>query len=792
MDKSDLILFESVLKDSLASFIDFSAYSLYFPREIPPVMHNGEKIIPLVEKDRTLLPLVHQEQFLGIFMARGTSQEKINDLSGILPEIVSLCLDKVILHKSSITDHLTGLYNQNKFLQITENAVEDVLAGLCLEGAESLDGGLNRYSASFCVMLLNLDRFKRINEVFGYAFADNVLRELAGQIVEELPEQARAARFENDTLAVFWPQSTPVKCRELSENLSRKIPSRVFEYGVSGEKLSLNACIGWSIFPQDIKGPEFKRPAFELAHLICQKAREALKVAKENGPGTSYAFGQILSQGGIVLEVLPLNRLIINLGKNVDASEGQKFMVWSQKFNGLSRVLQKPTHSSIGHYPPIHKGEIAIQDVQERMSIAEVLYLNDPAWKIEPGDKLSMLAERDSFLEKQAPAGQKVHSKDLFTGLYAYRDFMSLWTKARLKDKFFCMAMLKLEGVGRHQKSEGIEGENLILEITRKVDKLFASKTLGGRYSSNCLIFYHPDQGCSDLKDIWISLIKDLWTNNRLSACAGLTEFPCLNYAKTDSLENCRKALEHAGLTSPPKLACFDSITLTVSADSMFTQGDTFAALEEYKQALAADEKNTLARNSLAICYARLGRMELARQHFQEITSMDPENILARYNLGCVCIKQGDALEAEKFFSRCLDIEPEHAFSLFRLGQLAENDQEYAKAEKFYIMAGQTSSGDPLAPRHLARLYWKQGHKEKSREFLHQALLNNPRDAFSLNLMAKIYLENGDDPEIAESLARQGVALRPDVREFWLDLAEILKAGGKEEQAAQARSRAYG
>ncbi len=791
IDKSDLILFESALKDSLASFMDFSAYSLYFPREIPQVMLHEDRIIPLVEKDRTLLPLIHQEQFLGIFMARGTCQEKMNGLSGILPAIVSLCLDKVTLHKLSVTDHLTGLYNQNKFLQITENAIEDILAGLSLEGAEPLDGGLNRYSASFCVMLLNLDRFKRINEIFGYSFADKVLRELAVMIEEELPEQAMPARLENDTLAVFWPQSAPVKCRELSENLSKKISSHVFEYGVSGEKLSLSACTGWSLFPQDIKGPEFKKTAFELAHLICHKAREALKVAKENGPGTSYAFGQILSQGGIVLEILPLNRLIINLGKNVDASEGQKFMVWSQKFNGLSRVLQKPTHSSIGHYPPIHKGEIAIQDVQERMSIAEVLFLNDPAWKIEPGDKLSMLAERDSFLEKQAPAGQVVHSKDLFTGLYSYRDFMSLWTKARIKDKLFCMAMLKLEDVGRHQKSEGIEGENLILEITRKVDKIFASKPLGGRYSLNCLIFYHPEQGCGELKDIWISLIEDLWTDHHLSACAGLTEFPCLNFSKTDSLENCRKALEHAALTSPPKLACFDSMTLTVSADSLFTQGDTFAALEEYKQALAADEKNTLARNSLAICYARLGRMELARQHFQEITSMDNENLLAWYNLGCVCIKQGDDHEAEKLFSKCLDIEPEHAYSLFRLGQLAENDQEYAKAEKFYLMAGQTSSGASLAPRHLARLSWKQGDKEKSREFLHQALLNNSRDAFSLNLMAKIYLENGDDPEIAESLARQGVALRPDVREFWLDLAEIFEAGGKEEQAAQARSRVY-
>jgi len=790
MDKSDLILFEYVLKGSLASVMTFTAHSLYFPREIPSGMLRDKTIVPLLEKDRALLPLVYQDRFLGVFMARGTDPEQMQSLSKTLPGIISLCLDKVLLHKQSITDSLTGLYNQERFMLMVHNAVEDILSSLTLGPGASMDNGLSQYSSSFCIMLINLDRFKRINDIFGYTFGNKLLTQMAGSIREELPEQAVAARLEKDTLAVFWPQAASAKCRELAESLLARICTMVFEYPVSGEKISLTAGIGWSLFPQDIKGPQFKKPVPELVHIICQKAREALNIAKENGSGKAYAFGQILSQGGRVLEVLPLSRLIINLGKSMDAAEGQKFMVWSSKFNGHSRVPKTPSQPDLGFYPPIHKGEITIQEVQENMSIAEVLYLNDPAWKIESGDKLSLLTEKESFLEKQGLAKKKVQPRDLLTGLYSYRDFLSLWTGTRTRDDSFCMAMLRLEEMDRHKKGEGIDGENLILKITRIVDKWFTSKPLSGRYSSNCLIFYFSGQDCSELKDQCLGLLEDIRTGMQVSASLGLAAFPCLIYSRTDCLENCRKALEHARLIQHPRLACFDSLTLTVSADTIFAQGDTFAALEEYKQALAADESNTLARNSLAICYARLGRLELARQHFQEITAAEPENLLARYNLGCVCLKQGDDQEAGKMFARCLEIDQDHAFSLFRLGQLAENHGQLDKAGEYYLQAGKTPQGGRLAPRHLARLAWKKGQIQESREHLHQALLENPRDAFSLNLMARICLKSGDDPEIAESLARQSVALRPDVREFWQDLAEIFKAGGKTVQESQARARA--
>ncbi|WP_028574827.1 diguanylate cyclase domain-containing protein [Desulfonatronovibrio hydrogenovorans] len=791
LDKSDLIRFESILKNSLASLISFTSYSLYFPREIPLAMQEGKKLVPIIEKDRTLLPLSLNNNFLGIFLAKGTDYNQLISLKDHLGSFTSLSLDKLFLHKQCMLDELTGLSNREQFTRMVEREIESVLSSITPGPAATMDNGPERHSASFWIMIFNLDRFRRINNTYGYMFGDQVLEGLAAELKRVIPEQAALARLWGDTFGLFQPQSSPSKCQELAKSILEKISETVFEYAVSGEKVSLTASAGSSFFPQDIKGHQFRKTPYELARIAIQKAQQALDIAKENGRGRSYFFGQLLSRGGVIMENLPLNRMIINLGKNVDACEGQKFMVWSRKFNGHSQIIQEPDKKSLGHYPPIHKGEITLQEVQERISIAEVLYLNDPSWEIEPGDKLSLLPEKDSLLENNGIVENTLPKKDIMTGLYSYRDFVSLWSKNRNCVDSFSMVMIRIHDHGKNDSEQGIGGENLILELMSSLKAVLAEEPLGGRYSSTCLIFYFPGQSPQDLYPALCQLSSSIRDSCQASIFTGIACFPYLNYSRINTLENCRKSLEHADLIEFPHVACFDSLTLTVSADRLFTRGDTFAALEEYKLALAADEANTLARNSLAICYARLGRMEMAAKQFQEIIGLEDQNIMAWYNLGCAHLKQGDLPDAEKAFEKCLEIERDHAFSLFRLGQLAENSGDLDKADKYYNQARETSSGKNLAPRHLARLAWKKGDREQAREHLHQALINNPRDAFSLNLMARIYLENNDDPQIAESLARQSVVLRPDVAGFWNDLAETLKAQGKEDQAAQAKARAF-
>jgi predicted Zn-dependent protease len=123
------------------------------------------------------------------------------------------------------------------------------------------------------------------------------------------------------------------------------------------------------------------------------------------------------------------------------------------------------------------------------------------------------------------------------------------------------------------------------------------------------------------------------------------------------------------------------------------------------------------------------------------------------------------------------------------MGALAEQRGDLENAGVWYHKIGQTAMGEGAIARHLGRLALRQGEQDEAREHLHQAIVANPRDHTSLHLLAGMYLDRGEDPEIAETLARQSVNLRPDLALSWEQLARALDAQGKTGQAEEARSR---
>ena len=131
-------------------------------------------------------------------------------------------------------------------------------------------------------------------------------------------------------------------------------------------------------------------------------------------------------------------------------------------------------------------------------------------------------------------------------------------------------------------------------------------------------------------------------------------------------------------------------------------------------------------------------------------------------------------------------------YSHIRLGQLAQRAGRFRDARRWLLKAADLPGGAELTRRYLARLALAQGRPDEARDLLHQALIHNPKDALSLHLMAELYLDHGEDPEIAEALARQSAALMPDSPAFWRTLARALKVQDKTEEALAALARAEG
>ena len=294
-------------------------------------------------------------------------------------------------------------------------------------------------------------------------------------------------------------------------------------------------------------------------------------------------------------------------------------------------------------------------------------------------------------------------------------------------------------------------------------------KVLGGRFGLNSLIFFHPDLEAEPLRELYEKLCADIASRLGVRAGVGLACWPFLDLRPSDMIEGARKALEYALLLPAPHIGQFGSLALNISADKRHCRGDVFGAIEEYKLALLADEDNVLAWNSLGVCLASLGRHAEARRFFEEAIQRTPDDPALAYNLGAVCQSLHDNEAAAEHFRTCIRLSPSHLYALIRLESAAALD-----------------TGSPLPYRHLARLALRLGKADLAREHLHQALLRNPRDVAALSLMADLYLDGGEDPELAESLARQSVALRPEYRNGWLVLSRVLEVQGRLSDAREA------
>jgi diguanylate cyclase (GGDEF)-like protein len=789
LTRQDLIAYEHALKDSLRAFVNFKSYSLYFP----PQDASGETLeaVYLRGEQKLLLPLELDGQCLGMFMARGVKAVNSKTALPLLARAASLCLENLLLTKACRTDSVTGLNNRASLMRAMEREIELVHACILPGSASCLDAGVSEARGGFGLVLFDVDFFSWVNQGYGHLFGETLLAKLGTLLSAVAPEETLCARFGEDVFAALLPGASAARCQELAESFRAAVAEEIFEYPVNGERIRLTATAGFALYPQDLHGGQLAAPVGEAARILVQKARKTLSCAKDLGRDQVMSFGRLLREGGQVLECLPLSRLVVSLGRAVDAREGQRYLVWSPRFEGTRQLARGMENRVSGRYPAMVKGEIILMETQEDVSFAEVLHLTDAAWSIEPGDRLLLAQEpEDLFASESDPAAPP--QRDMVSGLLGHRDFVRHVTQVREAQSVFTLALVRLPEPGKERQASGVSpSEARVQELAALCREHFGQDVQGGRFSTGSLILYIPGHDPLMLRERFAAFMELAESRLGLKLAVGLAGYPFLNFSKADVLENCRKALDHSLLiTAGTALAVFDSISLTISADRLFTLGDVYGAVEEYKLALLAGEDNRLARNSLGICLARLGRMAQAKAEFERVLQSDPKNLMALYNLGHACHRLGEEGAARKAFQRCLKSNPQDVYSLLRLGRMAEESGKLANARKYYQKAAGLPAGKGLSMRHLARVSLAQGRVDEGREFLHQALLHDPKDAFSLNLLARLYLDGGEDPAIAEALARQSAALRPDQKPFWKDLARALEKQGKLEEARQALGRA--
>ncbi|MFV0422376.1 tetratricopeptide repeat protein [Oleidesulfovibrio sp.] len=820
LTRRDLIRYENLLRDSLSRVIPFKSYSLFFPRT--PL--RPEAVWESQDK-KLLVPLILHGELLGVFVARGIGGRPAKTLLASYPAVATLCLENLLLYKMSITDPSTGLSSLPHMLSVASREVGLIRECFRLGADSRCDVSTLGHRACMGLVVLRFSSMPAVVRDCGYLFAEQLCALLADELQTVVPEQAFAARTGDNEMAVFLPTATPRVCRKVAGEAVRKLRAVSLQHELRDEDISVTVAAGYANYPQDMNGAQFERPEAEQARLLLRKARTAASIAVEKVTGSVQyvmGFGRILAEGGKVQEVLPMNRAVISLGAAMDAREGQRFSIWSPVQHsgaGQNRADasaargsgEKPSAPSVDPcVPPLptgtnaertlmYKGELVLMEVRENTSLAEIMHLGDPAWGIEAGDTLTLLPEDKGVSASDAAKdSQGVGGADPLTGLLRHRDFLSRWTRDRDNCSNYTLALMRLTGESRLHEGRSAHAEQLMAQaaeacrdhLSEVLPKGESVASFGGRYGLNSLIHFHPDVPVEDVYECYVGLCEHLERKLHIEAAVGIARHPFLNFRKPDSLENSLKALEYAMLMEKPRVGVIDTWALNISADKLFSQGDTFAAIDEYKLALLADETNTMAWNSLGVCMAGLGKHSEARRLFGEALGHDKRDVMTLYNLGHVCQNMGDFEDARQYYRKCLKYEKEHVFALLRLGQLAEMEKKFGPARQYYNRAAKLDGAQALTWRYLARLCMRQGRPDEAREHLHQALIYNPQDAMSLQLLARLYLDGGDDPEVAAVLARQAVALRPELKVGWLDLARALEATGRQREASEALSRA--
>lgn len=275
-----------------------------------------------------------------------------------------------------------------------------------------------------------------------------------------------------------------------------------------------------------------------------------------------------------------------------------------------------------------------------------------------------------------------------------------------------------------------------------------------------------------------IQTIDDVASRDRISV--GISGFPYADFKKSEMVFNCRKALLHAAFYGDPSVAVFDSVSMNISGDIYFGDGDLAKAVREYRRGLKCDELDVNLHNSLGVALAMMGKINQAMQSFERALVLDNVNLMALYNLGLAEQVRGHKEEAFTYFEsalRCCSEGDGLVDDLqLQLGVLAGDLGRYARSLEYLLPWYHRNEKKQRADRvlfHLGCAYHGVRENRKAMAVLQKALQFNEFDDRAMNLLGMVYFEENEGDEIALSLCRKSVELEPLNLAYRVNLAEV-------------------
>jgi diguanylate cyclase (GGDEF)-like protein len=249
----------------VATYTFFIAFELRRERRKSLFSRTAALVVPCVHAAIFLLPLGMQA-FLPLAVAEGWlavfALETMLYAVGTAFIVLLMVKDNDVnvYRNAASTDHLTGLLNRRAFL----------------DGARSLCARRGERGLAVTMLMLDLDHFKSINDRFGHAIGDEVLRVFANVARSNMRGSDIVGRLGGEEFAVIVPEPM-----EFAARIGERLRANFEEAGVTVDGHAIGATVS-------IGAATSSEPVTDISTLIA-RADAALYRAKHDGRNRLHA-----------------------------------------------------------------------------------------------------------------------------------------------------------------------------------------------------------------------------------------------------------------------------------------------------------------------------------------------------------------------------------------------------------------------------------------------------------------------------------------------------------------------
>jgi diguanylate cyclase (GGDEF)-like protein/PAS domain S-box-containing protein len=225
------------------------------------------------------------------------------------------------LQHQAMHDALTELPNRYLLRERMEQALEVARA----------DRGVLAF------MILDLDRFKEINDTLGHHTGDRLLRSIATRLRTALRPSDTIARFGGDEFAALLPSADPEAALQVARRLVRVLQT---PFRLESLSLQVDTSVGIAMFPEHGKDVATLVQRADVAMYVAKRSRSGVELYDENHDYTSL---RQLTLSGELRSAIESRSLTLEYQPKVAAD--------SDCIAGVEALLRW-RHSEFGNVPP--------------------------------------------------------------------------------------------------------------------------------------------------------------------------------------------------------------------------------------------------------------------------------------------------------------------------------------------------------------------------------------------------------------------------------------------------------